>query len=140
MNERVKIVARQALELFKGTLPRGYSIGIETYQEFFEKLPEFQEPKWIKWADGRPKEAQPIYLVSENGDIATALFSQEHHIRYDSPWTHWMPRFMPEPPQEEESPCVKELLVERSRQPNAGGKYAIDCAIKIVKEFESKGK
>ena len=75
-------------------------------ENLLAKLPEFQEPKWIKCAEQMPELGQAIYCWREHHGTPSAIVYSLHEGLHSK--GYWMPRFVPDPP-ETESELVMEL-------------------------------
>lgn len=99
MSERAKEVAKAFLE--------GNSN--PTLVDFLSSLPEFNPPKkeWVKCSERMPEKGQEVFYGHAE---SKSIVSDRYNGRDDfGPTTYWMPRFVPAPPEPEESTLVKEI-------------------------------
>ena len=115
---------------------------IKNIGNFLSSLPEFQETKWIKCSDRMPKEREPVFIFVDGEVMPSHLLGEDFQCLVgcfgrDYKITHWMPRYVPEPPVEEESAQIREL---RARFPNGTCRVSINEIIEIVKRHEKARK
>ncbi len=142
MSERAKEVAEQCAKIANNTCYLGTAIGA-----YLCALPEFQEPKWIPCAERMPEERQNVFFYGDGfhriaeGSFRCGVF---YEISSYQSVTHWMPRYVPKPPDPEESPLVKELVELRMAVLRRNGLVENDAsqelfrAIGVVKRHEAQ--
>jgi hypothetical protein len=109
-------------------------------KEMLAKMPTFQFTKkqWIKTSERLPDGDFPIWYWRDGLHKVFEGYGRMACIRE---YTHWMPREVPNLPQEEESPCVKEILAMQI--PNEDFdivSHHLKRAVEIVKKYQKGSK
>ncbi len=140
MSERANEVARKIyanLHIFKSE-----ENVVAIIESLLETLPEFNPPvphpvEWTKCSEKMPEVGSHVfwfdgYRVHCDGHVNTQGTIREMY-------THWMPRFIPAPPVEEESPCIRDLMALPVNT-KAGRLVTLDDVLEIVKRHEGAKK